>query len=129
MSRILIIEDDDLLRKVLAKTLELAGHTVLEASNGQEGLDLFRGTSADLVITDLVMPVKEGVETIMQLHREFPDLPILAMSGGVPNSGLYLNIANKIGAQRVLAKPFTPQELMEVVGQVLGNSQPSNPAP
>ena len=119
MARILIIEDDQLLRDVLAQSLEIAGHVVTRASNGQEGLDLFRASPTDLVLTDLVMPVQEGIETIMQLRRVRPNLPIIAMSGGVPNSKLYLNIAGGVGAQRVLAKPFTPQKLLEVVSEVL----------
>ena len=119
MARILIIEDDELLRDVLAKSLEQAGHVVTQASNGQAGVDLFRAEPAELVLTDLVMPVQEGVETIMQLRRYGPAVPIIAMSGGVPNSKLYLKIAGGIGAQRILAKPFTPQQLIEVVNELL----------
>lgn len=124
MARILIIEDDDLLRGVLANALELAGHTVVQAENGQQGIDLFRSLPADLVLTDIVMPVQEGVETIMQLRRMRADLPIVAMSGGVPNSKLYLSIAGGIGAKKVLAKPFTPQQLLQVVADVLGKNSP-----
>lgn len=124
MSRILIIEDDELLRGVLAAALERAEHTVVQASNGQEGVDLFRACPADLVLTDIVMPVQEGVETIMQIKRLRRDVPIIAMSGGVPNSRLYLNIAAKFGAHRVIGKPFTPQQLLQLVGEFL----PSKPA-
>lgn len=120
MAKILIIEDDDLLRDVLAKSLEIAGHQVTQAANGQEGVDLYRASPAELVITDLVMPIQEGVETIMQLRRFRSDLPIVAMSGGVPNSKLYLNIAGRIGAHRILAKPFTPRHLITVVNDLLG---------
>lgn len=119
MAQILIIDDDELLRGVLAQALELAGHKVVQAGNGQEGVDLFRAGQADLVITDLVMPVQEGVETIMQLRRYRRDVPIIAMSGGVPNSKVYLGIAGKIGAKRILAKPFTPTQLIEAVEEVL----------
>ncbi len=120
MAKILIIEDDDLLRDVLAKSLELAGHHVVQAGNGQEGVDLYRASPAELVITDLVMPIQEGVETIMQLRRFRSDLPIVAMSGGVPNAKLYLSIAGRIGAHRILAKPFTPHHLIAVVNDMLG---------
>lgn len=119
MARILIIEDDDLLRGVLARSLEMCGHSIVQASNGQEGLDLYRAAPSDLVITDLVMPVKEGVETIVQLRQRAPQLPIIAMSGGVANSNVYLTIAAKIGARRVLAKPFTPRQLLDAVDEVL----------
>ncbi len=122
MARILIIEDDELLRHVLAKSLEMAGHQVDQAANGQEGLDLFRAVTPDLVLTDLVMPVQEGVETIMALRRRAPAIPIIAMSGGVPNSGLYLGIASRFGAKRVLAKPFTPQRLLDAVNETLGDA-------
>lgn len=119
MATILIIDDDDLLRNVLAKALGYAGHTVVQAADGAQGLDLFRATPVDLVLTDLVMPVQEGVETILQLRRDSPDMPIIAMSGGVSNSKLYLEIAAKVGAKRILAKPFTPKELIVVIDEVL----------
>jgi DNA-binding response OmpR family regulator len=123
MARLLIIDDDDLLRGVLAKALGHAGHAVIEAADGQQGIDLFRSTSIDLVITDLIMPVQEGVETILKLRREKPGLPIVAISGGVTNSRVYLNIAAKIGATRILPKPFTPRELLQVIDEVLAAPQ------
>ncbi len=122
MARILIIEDDEILRDVLAKALEQAGHVVTQAANGQEGVDLFRAAPAELVLTDLVMPVQEGVETIMQLRRQQKDIPIIAMSGGVPNSKLYLKIAGGVGAQRILAKPFTPHQLIDAITEVLAGA-------
>jgi CheY-like chemotaxis protein len=122
MARILIIEDDDLLRTVLTSALEFAGHSVVQARNGQEGIELFRTVPTDLVLTDIVMPVKEGVETIMTLRDERKNLPIIAMSGGAANAKLYLSIAGRIGAKRILSKPFTPQHLLEVIDQVLTES-------
>jgi DNA-binding response OmpR family regulator len=119
MSRILLIDDDDLLRNVLAKALTHAGHTVFQAGDGQQGVELARVTDVDLVITDLVMPVQEGVETILQLKRERPGLPVIAISGGVSNSPLYLEIAARIGARRILAKPFMPQELIQTIELVM----------
>ena len=119
MFRILLIDDDDLLRGVLAKALGHAGHTVIQASDGRLGVELARATPVDLVITDLVMPVQEGVETILQLRREQPLLPVIAISGGLSNSKLYLDIAAKIGARRVLAKPFTPRELIDQIEEVM----------
>lgn len=127
MARILIIEDDDLLRGVLANALELAGHQVMQAANGQEGVDLFRVRPIDLVLTDIVMPVKEGVETIMSIREANRDVPIVAMSGGAANSKLYLNIAGRIGAKRILSKPFTPQLLLQMVDDVLAESGSSSP--
>ena len=124
MARILLIDDDDALRRVIAQNLILAGHTVVEAADGWQGLDLFHATPIDLVLTDLVMPGKEGVETIIELHREKPELPIIAMSGGMPRSTMYLDIAAKLGARRALAKPFTPQELLQTIDEVLKEPPP-----
>ena len=119
MAQILLIDDDELLRGVLAKALGHVGHTVIQAADGQQGVELARAATLDLVITDLVMPVQEGVETILTLRREKPTLPIIAISGGVTNSKLYLEIAGKVGAKRILAKPFTPQELAVAIDEVL----------
>lgn len=124
MARILLIDDDELLRDVLAKSLQHAGHAVIQASDGQQGVDLFHATEIDIVITDLVMPVQEGVETIIKLRRENPTLPIIAISGGVTNSRTYLDMAGKLGAKRILAKPFTPSELLQAIAEVL----PAHPA-
>jgi DNA-binding response OmpR family regulator len=124
MARILLIDDDDLLRGVLAKALTHAGHEVLQAMDGKQGVDVARATQLDLVITDLIMPIQEGVETIMTLAKEQPKLSLIAMSGGASNSKLYLQIAGKIGARRVLNKPFTPKELVKVIDEVLVEDKP-----
>jgi DNA-binding response OmpR family regulator len=121
MANILLIDDDDLLRGALIQSLVNAGHKVIEASDGRQGCELARSMPVDIVITDLVMPVQEGVETILTLRRERPKLPIIAMSGGVTNSKLYLDIAGKIGAKRMLPKPFTPKALISLIEQVLGD--------
>lgn len=123
MASILLIDDDDMLRKLLADTLARAGHNVVQAGDGAQGMDLFRATPIDLVVTDLIMPVQEGVETILQLRHEAPHLPIIAMSGGVSNAPLYLEIATKVGAQCVLPKPFTPRELIAAVDELLTKSR------
>ncbi len=123
MPRILLIDDDEPLRGVLSKTLVHAGHTVIQAADGQQGVELARATAFDLVITDLVMPVQEGVETILVLRREQPKLPVIAISGGLSNSNLYLDIAAKIGAKRILPKPFTPQDLLRQIEEVLAETR------
>jgi DNA-binding response OmpR family regulator len=125
MAKILLIDDDELLRRVLSKALEYAGHTIIQAADGQQGIELARATGVELVITDLVMPVREGVETILQLRRERPALPIIAISGDHSNSKLYLEIAAKIGAKRILSKPFAPAELLKLVDSVLASGDPS----
>jgi CheY-like chemotaxis protein len=119
MPTVLVIDDDSMVRGLLVRALTGARYTVIEAADGMEGLALARSHSVDVVVTDLIMPVQEGVETIMALRKERPRLPIIAISGGVTNSGLYLDIAGKIGASRILAKPFTPRELLQLIEQVL----------
>ena len=121
MANILLIDDDHLLRGALSQSLVNAGHKVIEASDGLQGCELARSMPVDVVVTDLVMPVQEGVETILTLRRERPKLPIIAMSGGVTNSKLYLDIAGKIGARRMLPKPFTPKALISLIEQVLAD--------
>ena len=82
MSRILIIDDDKQMREMLKQTLERAGYAVIEAQNGLEGVAVYREQHVDVVITDLIMPGKDGMETIIELKREFPDVRIIAVSGG-----------------------------------------------
>src|SRR3954471_5094002 len=112
MARALIIEDNAAFRTMLRLALGQLGHEVVEARHGREGLALQRKTTVDFVITDLVMPEMEGVETIMALRRVAPALKIIAMSGGgkAPAED-YLEIAAKVGATCTLAKPFSAKAL------------------
>ncbi len=126
--RILLIDDDRALRDVVAKSLVYAGHTVTHAEDGLQGIELARAAPFDLVVTDLVMPVKEGLETILALRQEFPAVPVIAISGGVNNSTIYLDVAAKIGAKRILEKPFTPGELINLIAQVLRETDRGEPA-
>ena len=122
MARILLVEDDEAVREILRKALVFAGHAVDEASNGDVALAAYRRKAADLVITDLVMPDKDGLETIMALRRLDPAVKIIAMSGGGRTLGsgqLYLETARSIGAREILAKPFTGAALLQAVNQVL----------
>jgi DNA-binding response OmpR family regulator len=123
MATVLLIDDDEMLRTVLAIALDAAGHVVLQAEDGQKGLEAVRTNSIDIVITDLIMPVQEGVETIMTLRRERPKLPVVAISGGASNSKLYLDIAGKIGAKRMLGKPFAPRQLVALIEEVLAEEK------
>jgi len=104
--------------------LEHAGYEVVEAPDGREGLRLYREKRPQLVITDIIMPNKEGLETILDLRREYPQVKILAISGGGrigPES--YLDIAEGFGADRILTKPFNHGELLEVVQDLVGKSE------
>ena len=129
MASILIIEDEDLLREVLVQALTLAGHVVYQASDGRQGCDLFLAASPDLVLTDIIMPGQEGIETIVKLRHQRPNVAIIAMSGGATHSKFYLNIAAKLGAHRVLAKPFSPTDLTQLIDEVLAGKKPAAPPP
>lgn len=120
MANILVIDDDDIFRDVLVGALQHAGHTVRQATNGVEGLKMFHEQPADLVMTDIVMPEKEGLDTIRDLRREFPQARIIAMSGGLAHDPkLYLHMAEKFGASAVLAKPFDLEHLRKTVESAL----------
>ena len=122
MARILVIDDEELIRMTVVQTLEGAGHTVVEAVDGDDGVKKFREAPADLVITDILMPNKEGIETITELRGIQPDLLIIAMSGGGRQKNTsFLDIAEKMGAAAVLKKPFRIDELQQTVDNLLRN--------
>ena len=118
MARILVIEDEAEMRELLRQTLESAAHEVRLALDGEEALRLHRAVSAQLVITDIFMPGKEGLETIRAFRREFPQVPVIAISGQ-PALGNALDVARRLGAVKTLAKPFHPPELLALVESVL----------
>jgi len=121
MARILIIDDDVQFLKMLRLMLEDAGYEVIEAENGEVGIHLFREARTDLIITDIFMPVKEGIETMLALKREYPDVRIIAMSGGGRTSDFsYLEIMKGLGADRAFAKPFERPELLAAIQELLG---------
>jgi CheY-like chemotaxis protein len=120
MARILLIEDDQAQREILRLILEKLGHSVLEAADGDAGLVLFGQQGADLILTDLIMPRKEGLETIQEFRQSYPAVKIIAMSGGARvGANDYLGVAQRFGATRVLAKPFTREALMEAIAAAL----------
>ncbi|MGB8275319.1 MAG: response regulator [Alphaproteobacteria bacterium] len=118
--RILVIDDDDLIRLTLRAALEKAGYVVLEAPDGEKGIRLFKADPVDIVVTDIVMPEKEGIATVLELRREDPDVKIIAISGGGQLAAKdLLHFAGKLGADRILAKPFPPNRLIELVRELL----------
>jgi DNA-binding NtrC family response regulator len=120
MARILVIDDSTHVRVLLRTALQLAGHQVIEASNGEEGLRAFRQQPADLVLCDLFMPVRDGLETIRDLHNDFPGVKVVAMSGGAFQGRVnMLPAAGHLGAIAVLDKPFRLDALRAVVEQAL----------
>ena len=115
MVRILIIDDDPQILDILGQTLEREGYEVVDAPNGKEGLKLYRENP-----TDLIMPEKEGIETIIELRRDFPDVKIIAISGGGQiDAEQYLSMAQKFGVQKTFAKPIVRAELVKVVRELL----------
>jgi CheY-like chemotaxis protein len=120
MARILLIEDDETLRRMLAITLVQIGHDVLEARDGQEGLALQSSVNPDLVLTDIIMPERDGIEAILALRRRAPHIPVIAMSGGGRvDANDYLTTARHLGAVATLAKPFSTTDLTTAIDQAL----------
>ncbi len=120
MARILLVEDEDALRRVMLQLLVMEHHEVTTAADGKAAVRLAEANPFDLVITDLIMPEQEGIETIRELKRKAPEIKIIAMSGGGEGEARdYLTMALMLGASRTLAKPFNRQQLVEAVNSVL----------
>lgn len=120
--RILVIDDEPTALDVICKILEHAGYDTLVATNGQEGVELFKQQPCDLVITDMVMPVKDGLQTILDLRVDSPDLPIVAISGGGNISKeRYLAVAGYLDNVVTVGKPFTVETLINAVKQLLND--------
>ena len=120
MTRILVIDDDALLRGAIRMVLESAGYEVLEAGDGNAGLRLHREPGADLLVVDLFMPERDGLEVIRAVRAEAPQAKIIAMSGGSSLQLDLLDAAAAFGASRTLRKPFRPNALLAVVRELLG---------
>jgi len=121
MIRILLVDDDDMSRGAIHKMLERAGYAVESTSDGDEVIRMYGQQAADLVITDLIMPDKDGLEIIQDLRKLNPTVRILAISGGGRvDANEYLAVARKFGAVEVLSKPFTKDELRRAVDAALG---------
>ncbi|MBP7232734.1 MAG: response regulator [Syntrophaceae bacterium] len=120
MKRILVIDDDDALRNMLKKLFTSGGFDVLTAQNGEEALLLQAQRPADLVVTDLIMPNKEGIETIIEFRKQYPFAIIIAMSGGgrIP-AAQYLELAQNLGARKTFEKPFKTGEILAAVKELL----------
>jgi len=120
MARILIIDDDVKFLKMLRQMLERAGHEVVEAPNGEVGVKLFREERTELIITDIFMPEKEGIEIIRELKREFPTVKIIAISGGGRKGDFsFLEAAETLGADRSFTKPFERQEMLKAIQELV----------
>jgi len=120
MARVLVIDDEEQVRTLIREVLEGAGHEVMEAGNGREAMKLFEANPTSVVITDLVMPEQDGLETIRELRRRFPTVKIIAVSGAQQKLNLeLLYVAEKLGALRTLEKPFDIRKLVALVEELL----------
>lgn len=122
MKRILVIDDEPEIRELLKDKLERSGYEIVTASDGNEGVKLFRKNPTDLIITDIIMPEKEGVEVIQELHSEYPKVKIIAISGGGQHTSMQfcLNLAKSLGAVRSFNKPFKLAEIVEAIRDEIG---------
>ncbi len=120
MACVLLVDDDDLILETLTLALTDNGYDVVTASDGDDALSKFKQYDVAIVVTDIIMPNKEGVETILQFRQVSPDLPIIAMTGGGRSGRLdFLSVATKLGAAATLKKPFSPDELIAAVHRAL----------
>lgn len=124
MARIVLVDDTDLIREALQIVLERAGHHVVTAASGLGIEGVVAQHKADLVITDMLMPGRDGVETVMALRRRHPGLRIIAMSGGGTRGNMDLEMSRKLGVSATLSKPFEPEELVTCVAEILAGPAP-----
>ena len=116
MYRILLVDDDHDFRLMLKKLLEKNGYEVMHATNGIEALHLFQQYPARVVITDIIMPDMDGIETIIEMRKKYPDTVLIAISGGGRIGPVsYLNAARALGAAKILTKPFPNEELLKLL--------------
>ena len=127
MAKILVLDDELSILLMIKKMLEKAGHEVSLALNGREGMELFEKNRPDLLITDIIMPEKEGLETIFELRRKHPELKIIAISGGgrISPDG-YLPGAKLLGADMTFQKPLDQKEFLLAVSQLLNKPEEKN---
>jgi CheY-like chemotaxis protein len=118
MADILIVDDDPAFRRIVARTLSAAGHQISESNGGIDGVAAFHARHPALVITEIVISGNEGIETIRELRREAPNLPILAVSGNI-HAAFYLRAATALGANAALEKSFSPRKLLRTVAKLL----------
>ena len=124
-TKVLVIEDDVDVLETLARILAIAGYEPLLAADGREGIAVFEGQDPALVITDLFMPEREGIETIIEMRRLRADAKIIAISGGGQMGAMeYLEMAEKLGASAVMPKPFEADDLVDAVARLLLGQTP-----
>lgn len=117
MLSVLVVDDDNQIRRLIREVLEQAGYVVDEASGGKEGLERYRASPTDVVMMDILMPDQDGLESLLTLRREFPAARVIAMTGGSDMIGIlnFLDVAKMLGAWRTLQKPFNVKALLDTV--------------
>jgi DNA-binding response OmpR family regulator len=123
MALVLVIDDEPLMRHLMRRTIEEAGHQVVEAPDGEVGMRLFADRRPDLVVTDIYMPNKEGIQTIREMRACEADIPILAVSGGGGISLDFLWMARELGATEALAKPFRQEVFLSAIDRLMVDQQ------
>jgi len=122
--RILIVDDEHQVRDLLRIEMSLAGHDAEVAANGREALEVLRARPVDIILTDIVMPELEGLETITQAKKDHPDLRVIAMSGSDQKlSEFYLKCADSFGADQVIQKPFEIESLLALIEKMTAGSE------
>ena len=121
MATVLIIDDESYVREMMRLMIEPLGYEVVEAENGAIASKFIQNTTPDLIITDIVMPEKNGIDVIMEVKKSSNPIPIIAISGGGGITGRfdYLEIAKLVGAENILKKPFAMEELRSLVENIL----------
>lgn len=120
MARILVIDDQEPIRRIVRRALEQAGHEVFDASDGEMGMQMLARQSVAVVISDIFMPGQDGILTLRQIRKQFPDVKVIVISGGDSTGMLDLRRdAELLGAVQSLAKPFTARDIVDLVGRVL----------
>jgi len=124
MKRILVIDDDMQMRQMLRQMLDHEGYEVVDAPDGKEGIRLYRQAPTDLIITDIIMPEKEGVETIIELKRDYPDVKIIAISGGSRGFDVHdcLSYVKELDVSHIFTKPFEHTELLKAIQELLATA-------
>src|ERR1700682_1222919 len=120
MATILVIDDDEAVRRLILRILKPTNHTLLQAADGEEALAVLKRHDADLIIIDLVMPRKEGIATMREIHGRAPGTKVIAISGGGASRNMtFLDVARAMGADAALAKPFSQHDLLDAVERLL----------
>jgi len=120
MAKILVVDDDAMVRRTIRASLQRVGHDVVEAGDGLEAIGVLKKAEVDLVVSDIIMPEVDGIGLLLNLRKQFPRLRVIVISGGGRAQNVdFLRMAQTLGANHVLAKPFTPEQLQKAVQATL----------